>query len=93
MEKREIACIPVRKLRPDQRNARIHPKKQIRQIANSYRRFGWTNPIIIDENYTILTGHGRYQAVLQLGLREWPFFSITEFGDDDWHRLLRGRAC
>lgn len=63
MEKREIARIPIRKLRPDQRNARIHPKKQIRQIANSYRRFGWTNPIIIDENYTILTGHGRYQAV------------------------------
>ena len=47
---REIKLVSVRKLRPNKRNARTHPQKQIRQIEDSFRRFGWTNPILIDEN-------------------------------------------
>jgi|SRR5690349_16643654 len=70
MKHRETALVAVRKLRPNKRNARTHPQKQIRQIQSAYRRFGWTNPIIADENNVILAGHGRYEAALQLGLLE-----------------------
>ena len=41
-----VVTIPVGKLRPNKRNARTHSKRQIRQIANSILRFGWTYPIL-----------------------------------------------
>ena len=56
---RHIAKFPIHKLRPNPRNARTHSKKQIRQIAESIRRFGWTNAILKDENDVVLAGHGR----------------------------------
>ena len=87
MQHREIAFVSVRKLRPNKRNARTHPQKQIRQIENSYRRFGWTNPIIIDENNAILAGHGRYQAALQLGLREVPVIVVAGLSDAEKRAL------
>jgi DNA modification methylase len=59
------------------RNARTHSKKQIRQIANSFLRFGWTYPILIDEDGVILAGHGRYEAALLLGLREVPVIVVA----------------
>ena len=84
---REIAFVSVRKLRPNKRNARTHPQKQIRQIENSYRRFGWTNPIIIDESNAILAGHGRYQAALQLGLSEVPVIVVAGLSDAEKRAL------
>lgn len=59
---REIKLASVRSLRPDKRNARTHSKKQIRQIGKSIQRFGWTYPILVDENDVIIAGHGRYEA-------------------------------
>lgn len=59
---REIKLASVRSLRPDKRNARTHSKNQIRQIRKSIQRFGWTYPILVDENDVIIAGHGRYEA-------------------------------
>ena len=59
-------------LRPWARNARTHSKKQIRQIAESIRTFGFTNPVLIDEEKTILAGHGRVAAAQLLGLETVP---------------------
>jgi ParB-like chromosome segregation protein Spo0J len=55
-------------LKPYPRNARTHSKKQIRQIADSVREFGFTNPIIVDGEGGILAGHGRVEAARLLGL-------------------------
>ena len=44
-----IESIPIETLRPYPRNARTHSKKQIRQIADSIRTFGFTNPVLIDD--------------------------------------------
>jgi DNA modification methylase len=87
MKHREIALVSVRKLRPNRRNARTHPQKQIRQIQSSYRRFGWTNPIIVDENNVILAGHGRYEAALQLGLLEVPVIVVDGLNDAEKRAL------
>ena len=73
---REIKLVSVSKLHRNQRNCRTHSKKQVRQIAASIRRFGWTYPILTDENYIILAGHGRYDAALQLGLSEVPIIVL-----------------
>ena len=50
-------------------NTRIHKPKQIGQIAESIRRFGFTNPILIDGANNVLAGHGRLAAAKLLGLR------------------------
>ena len=59
-------------LRPWPRNARTHSKKQIGQIADSIRTFGFTNPVLIDEEKMILAGHGRVAAAKLLGLETVP---------------------
>jgi ParB/RepB/Spo0J family partition protein len=84
---RDISLISVRKLRPSKRNSRTHSKKQIRQIANSILRFGWTYPILIDENSFILAGHGRYEAAQLLGLREVPVIVISGLNDAEKRAL------
>jgi DNA modification methylase len=68
----EIEHIAPKALKPSTRNARTHSKKQIRQIADSIREFGFTNPILIDDDQTILAGHGRLEAAYLLGLERVP---------------------
>ena len=49
-------------LRPYARNARVHSKKQIKQIAASIDRFGFTNPVLVSDEGEIIAGHGRVEA-------------------------------
>lgn len=63
-------------LRPWARNARTHSKKQLRQIAESIRTFGFTNPVLIDQTGTILAGHGRVEAAKSLGMERVPCLRI-----------------
>lgn len=72
-----------RALRPNPRNARTHPRKQVRQIADSIRRFGFTNPVLIDEAGTILAGHGRVEAARLLGLEQVPCLRFDHMSPAD----------
>ena len=65
-------------LKPYVGNARTHSKKQVRQIADSIARFGFTNPVLIDEDGLILAGHGRVEAARLLGLDEIPCLRLSE---------------
>jgi ParB-like chromosome segregation protein Spo0J len=76
-----VETIPIGKLRPNRRNARTHSKKQIGQIANSIRRFGWTYPILIGEDHEIIAGFGRWKAAEHLGLQEVPVMVMTGLSD------------
>src|ERR1700716_1795839 len=68
MSSMAIQPIPVASLRPHPGNARIHSKKQVRQIADSIRQFGFTNPVLIGDGGEIIAGHGRVEAAKLLGL-------------------------
>jgi hypothetical protein len=68
----QIETLPVDTLRPYPRNARTHSHKQIRQIANSIRRFGFCNPVLIDDQRQIIAGHGRVAAAKLLGMEQVP---------------------
>ena len=57
-----IEYTPVNELRPYAGNARTHSRKQIRQIAKSIERFGFCNPVLIDDSKQIVAGHGRVEA-------------------------------
>ena len=59
---RRIEIVPLNRLVPYKSNARTHSKKQIRQIADSIERFGFTNPVLIDHANQIIAGHGRVEA-------------------------------
>src|SRR5215217_6450680 len=63
---------PIDDLRPDPRNARTHPKRQIEQLCASIRQFGFTNPVLVDEQSVLIAGHGRLRAAREIGLLEVP---------------------
>jgi len=63
---------PVERLRPNPHNSRVHPEEQIAKLVASIRQFGFTRPILVDEQGTILVGHGALLAALDLGLSKVP---------------------
>jgi DNA modification methylase len=62
----------VAELIPYAANSRTHSDAQVAQIAASIKEFGWTNPILIDGENTIIAGHGRLLAARKLGMEEVP---------------------
>jgi DNA modification methylase len=63
---------PLSRLTPHARNTRTHSDVQIAQIAASIREWGWTVPVLVDENGTIIAGHGRVLAAQRLSLVDVP---------------------
>jgi DNA modification methylase len=84
---RQINLVPLRDLKPSANNARTHSKKQINQIANSIVAFGWTYPILVDEQGNIIAGAGRYLAAGQLGLTKVPVLVICGLSDAEKRAL------
>lgn len=77
----QIRQLKVRDLIENPRNARTHPRKQIRQIAKSIERFGFNNPILIDETGMILAGHGRARAAAELGMELVPCVRLDHMSE------------
>lgn len=67
---------PASSLKPDPRNARTHPKRQVEQLVQSIREFGFTNPVLVDECDVLIAGHGRLRAAKQFGLTEIPTITL-----------------
>lgn len=72
----QIESLPVSDLIPYARNSRTHSDEQVTQIAASIREFGFTNPVLIDSNGTIIAGHGRVMAAKKVGLAEVPCLRV-----------------
>ncbi len=68
-------------LKPYARNARVHSKKQIRQIADSIERFGFTNPVLVSDGGEIIAGHGRVEAARLLGRKTVPTIALSHLSD------------
>ncbi len=66
----------INKIKPYPQNAKKHPEKQIKQIANSIKEFGFNQPIVIDKNGVIIVGHGRYEAAKMIGMEEIPTIEV-----------------
>ena len=67
---------------PYDSNPREHAPEQIEQVANSIKEFGWTMPILIDENNEIIAGHGRLLAGKSLGIKEVPCIVAKGWSDE-----------
>ncbi|MDB5679336.1 DNA methyltransferase [Sphingomonas bacterium] len=73
---REVAT-----LRPYAANARTHSRKQIKQIAASIERFGFTNPVLVSDDGEIIAGHGRVEAAKLLGIKRVPTLTLAHLSD------------
>lgn len=68
----KIEIVKIGDLRPSSRNARVHSAVQVAQIAESIKRFGFTNPLLISSDNEIVAGHGRWEGAKKAGLLEVP---------------------
>lgn len=75
--KHKIEYINVDKLSAYETNSRTHSKEQIGQIAASISEFGFTNPVLIDQDNGIIAGHGRVEAAKQIGMDEVPCLRLS----------------
>lgn len=77
-----IEHLPIGGLLPYARNSRTHSPEQIGKVADSIRRFGFTNPVLIRGN-GIVAGHGRVMAARQLGLDTVPVIRLDHLTEDE----------
>lgn len=77
----KIEILPAADLVPYARNSRTHDDAQVAQIAASIKEFGFTNPILIDEDGGIIAGHGRLSAARKLGIDEVPCLRLAHLTD------------
>jgi len=77
-----LTYLPVNVLVANQRNARTHSKRQIRQIADSIRAFGFNNPILIDSKNIVIAGHGRVEAAKLLQMEHVPTIRLEGLTED-----------
>jgi DNA modification methylase len=79
----KIELVSVARLTPYANNARTHTNKQIRQIAKSIDRFGFTNPVLVDDDDQIIAGHGRVAAAKLLGVTAVPALRLSHLSAAD----------
>ncbi|MEP9387727.1 ParB/Srx family N-terminal domain-containing protein [Mesorhizobium sp. KR9-304] len=78
-----LEMVPVARLKPYSGNARTHSRKQVRQIADSIQRFGFTNPVLIGDDHEIIAGHGRVMAAKELGLAAVPTVKLAHLSPEE----------
>lgn len=67
----------ISELNSYEKNSRTHSPEQLDQIAASIQEFGWTNPVLIDENNEIIAGHGRCAAAEKIGIEQVPTIQLA----------------
>lgn len=72
----------IKDLHPYKNNAKKHSKEQIEQIANSIKEFGFTQPVLIDENNNVIAGHGRILGAKKAGLKNVPTVCLNDLSEE-----------
>jgi len=73
----QYTVTPIEDLIPYANNSRTHSDEQVNQVASSIKEFGFTNPVLIDEQGGIIAGHGRIMAAKKLGIVEIPCIELV----------------
>ena len=82
INKLNIETININDLIQYKNNAKKHPQKQIDKIKKSIKEFGFNDPIAIDENNMIIEGHGRYEALKQLGYENVECIRLNNLSEE-----------
>lgn len=83
-----IEYVDIDLVKPSDKNPRTHTKDQVQQIADSMCKFGWVNPILVDENYEIIAGHGRLMAGKLLCYTKVPIAKLCHLSEKEKLGLL-----
>lgn len=78
-----VLNLKIEELKPYEKNARVHPKKQVDLLCKNIERFGFTTPVLIDEKNNIIAGHGRLLALKQMGREEVPCVRIEGLTENE----------
>lgn len=79
----DIKMININDVIPYEKNAKKHPEEQVEYIANSIKRFGWKQPIVIDKENVVVVGHGRLLAAQKLGYEQVPVLYADDLTEDE----------
>lgn len=82
-----ITEAPIKNLRPYAKNAKKHDAKQIANVANSIRRFGWQQPIVVDDDGVVVIGHCRLLAAKKLGMETVPVTVASGLTEEEIREL------
>lgn len=74
-------------LKPYKLNAKRHPQSQIDGLAESIKRFGFTQPVVLDKAGTIIIGHGRVEAAKAAGIKSVPCVIMSDLTADEVRAL------
>lgn len=83
----EVKYVSPDQLIPYAKNAKQHPPEQVERIANSIRRFGWQQPIVVDRDNVVIIGHGRLFAAKELMLDSVPVVYADNLTEDEVNAL------
>lgn len=73
----------IERLKPYDRNARQHPERQIKQLRSSLLRFGFTIPLLVRADGTLIAGHGRLEAAKAENYTTVPVIVASGWSEED----------
>jgi len=79
----KIELLEIEGLKPYKLNSKKHPESQIDGIAESIRRFGFTQPIVVDKDLNIIIGHGRIEAAKKAGISKVPCLTMADLSETE----------
>lgn len=77
LDGQKLIHLPPACLKPHPGNPRVHSNEQVRKIAASIKRFGFRNPVLVDDDQNVVAGHGRLLAAAELGLETVPTLLLS----------------
>jgi len=84
----QYKVLSIDALKPYERNARTHSPEQVAQLVASMEQFGFTNPLLIDDEFRIIAGHGRMEAAKVLRMGEVPCIVLSGLTDEQRRALV-----
>ena len=78
----KIKYLPIKALKPYEKNTKKHDKTQIANVAESIKQYGFVQPIVIDKNNTVVIGHCRLLAAKQLKMKEVPCVCVDDLTEE-----------
>ena len=82
-----VINIPIDDIKPYDRNAKKHDEKQVKNVAQSIKEFGFVQPVVIGDNNEIIIGHCRFQAAKRLKMAEIPVVKLSDLSEDEANKL------
>ena len=82
-----IEVVPISDIQLNPRNAKKHPERQIAVLQENIEKFGFTNPLLVDEDNKLIAGHARHEAARRAGLQQLPVIRLVHLTAADKRAL------